>query len=113
MVAMAELAHGDLAVLIPQSEDLSNNIDYRASTIGVSTQCRPLTVHCKLNGAGPGGRYTQFNCTNNFWGMLGKPPNITTVINAKAEDPDLPPMAFKPVQSLQYGFFTEIGRAHV
>jgi hypothetical protein len=109
MVAMAELTHGDLAVLIPQSENLPNNIDYRASTIGVSTQCRPLTAHCKMNGAGPGGQYTQFNCTNNFWGMLGKPPNITTVTNSKAEDPDLPPIAFKPVQSLQYAFFTDPG----
>ena len=109
MVAMPRLTHGDLAVLTPQMESLPNNVDYRASAIGVSTQCRPLTVHCNMQDAGPGGQYTQFNCTGAFWGLLGKPPNVTTVTNSKAEDPDLPPMAFKPLQSLQYAFFTDPG----
>ena len=109
MDAVTELTPSDLAILIPQVETLPNNVDYRASTIGVSTQCRPLTAQCKMHADGPGGDYTQFNCTNNFWGLLGKPANVTTVTQSKAEDPDLPPMAFKPLQSLQYAFFTDPG----
>jgi hypothetical protein len=107
IVAEPDLRHGDLAVLIPQIDTLPSNIDYRASTIGVSTQCRPMTSQCKMQTVGPSGQYTQFNCTDNFWGVLGKPPNVTTVTQAKAEDPDLPPMAFKPSQSLQYAFFID------
>jgi hypothetical protein len=107
IVAEPHLRHSDLAILIPQIDTRPNNIDYRASTIGVSTQCRPMTSQCHMKTVGPSGRHTQFNCTDNFWGVLGKPPNVTTVTQAKAEDPDLPPMAFKPSQSLQYAFFTD------
>jgi len=107
IVAEPDLRHGDLAVLIPQTDTRPDNIDYRASTIGVSTQCRPMTSQCHMKTVGPSGQHTQFNCTDGFWGVLGKPPNVTTVTEAKAEDPDLPPMAFKPSQSLQYAFFTD------
>jgi hypothetical protein len=63
-----------------------------------------------MKAVGPGGVNTQFNCTDNFYGVLGKPPNVTTVTaSLKAEDPDLPPMAFKPSQGLQYAFFTNPG----
>jgi hypothetical protein len=109
LVTKSELSHGDLAVLIPQLETIPDDVDYRGSTIGVSTQCQPFTARCKMQAAGPGGQFTQFNCTDNFWGLLGKPSNVTTVTNSKAEDPDLPPMAFKPSQSLQYAFFTDAG----
>jgi hypothetical protein len=107
IVAEPDLPHGDLAVLIPQTDTRPNNIDYRASTIGVSTQCRPMTSQCHMRTVGPSGQHTQFNCTEGFWGVLGKPPNVSTVTEVKAEDPDLPPMAFKPSQSLQYAFFTD------
>jgi hypothetical protein len=111
IVAEPDLRHGDLAVLIPQIDTLPNNIDYRASTIGVSTQCQPMTSQCNMQTVGPSvgtsRQYTQFNCTESFWGLLGRPPNVTTVTQAKAEDPHIPPMAFKPSQSLQYAFFID------
>jgi len=107
IVAEPDLPHGDLVVLIPRIDTRPNNIDYRASTIGVSTQCRPMTSQCNMQTIGPSGQHTQFNCTESFWGVLGKPPNVTTVAHAKAEDPDLLPMAFKPSQSLQYAFFAD------
>jgi hypothetical protein len=107
IVADPDLRHGELALLIPQVDTRPNNVDYRTSTIGVSTQCRPMTSQCNMRTIGPSGQHTQFNCTDSFWGVLGKPPNVTTVAHAKADDPDLPPMAFKPSQSLQYAFFMD------
>ena len=104
MVAKPEVTLVDLTMLIPRVHALPNNASYRASTIEFSTHCRPLTTQCERQAAGRRGQFTYFNCIDNFGGLLGTPPNVTTIANSKAEDPDLPPMAFKPLQSLQYAF---------
>ncbi|RMZ82345.1 hypothetical protein DV738_g1784, partial [Chaetothyriales sp. CBS 135597] len=101
-----------LAVMIPNPARLSTESDFRASTIGVSTQCRlvpPAVCHMtpiaeseddldKIN--------TQFNCSDNFFGVLGLWPNISSADGTKAIDPNLSPLAFKPATNLQYAFFT-------
>jgi hypothetical protein len=87
-----------LALLTPQ--DVSANIDFRASTIGVSAHCRPITTACALRSTGPRGSYAGFNCSENFWGVLNETPLSDN--NATAVDPDVPPLAFKSSKNLQY-----------
>lgn len=87
-----------VALLTPQ--DVSANIDFRASTIGVSAHCRPITTECALRPTGPQGSYASFNCSENFWGVLNETPLLSN--NASAIDPDVPPLAFKSSKNLQY-----------
>lgn len=87
-----------LALLTPQ--DVNANIDFRASTIGLSSYCRPITTECALRPTGPQGSYASFNCSENFWGVLNKTPLSDN--NATAIDPDVPPLAFKTSKNLQY-----------
>jgi hypothetical protein len=81
------------------AHDVSAAIDFRASTIGVSSHCRPITTGCSLQPTGPQGSYAKFNCSENFWGILNKTPLSDN--NATAVDPDVPPLAFKNSKNLQ------------
>lgn len=101
------LTHGNLAIVLTQPTILSSYVDFTASTIGVSTQCRPMTPECDMRVGGDGGYHTQFNCTSGFWGTLGKAPNITelTLSSDKAWDPYTPGMNWKPSSNLQYGCY--------
>ena len=105
----------DMAVLLPQTLTLPGNVDFEATTIGVSTNCRPITSACDLRVAKDDPYHTEFNCSENFWGVLGKAPNITelTLTYTKATDPDLPGMNFKPSPSLQYGFYANDGLSKI
>ncbi|RMZ81683.1 hypothetical protein DV737_g2356, partial [Chaetothyriales sp. CBS 132003] len=49
---------------------------------------------------------TQFNCSDNFFGVLGLSPNISSADGTKAIDPNLSPLGFKPAVNLQWAFFT-------
>src|SRR5436305_8198581 len=44
----ASLPRGDLAVLYPAVGVVSSSIDYRARTLGVSTQCQLMTPICRI-----------------------------------------------------------------
>ncbi|RMD39668.1 hypothetical protein DV735_g5465, partial [Chaetothyriales sp. CBS 134920] len=101
-----------LAIMIPNPARLSTETDFRASTIGVSTQCQlvPPTV-CNMTPIAESEDdldkiNTQFNCSDNFFGVLGLWPNISSADGTKAIDPNLSPLAFKPAVNLQYAFFT-------
>jgi hypothetical protein len=107
-ISNPELPHGDLALLMPQMQSVPATIDFRSSTIGVSTQCQPITSECDMRIANPGvGTHTGFNYSSGFFGVLGKSPNISEFITGFSPDPDLPPLGFKPAPNLQYGFFTD------
>ena len=109
LVSSPELAHGDLALLMPRMQNLPPDIDFRASTVGVSTQCYPITSKCDMRITNPGGLdHTRFNCSNGFFGVLGKSPNISE-LSGFSPDPDVPSLAFKPAPNLQYGFFSDSG----
>lgn len=82
------------------SQDVSADIDFRASTIGVSSHCRPMPTECALRPSGPQGSYTSFNCSENFWGVFNKTPLSDN--NATLIDPDVPPLAVKTSKNLQY-----------
>ena len=103
LVSAGGLDEGDLAILVPQA--LPAEVDYRASTIGISTQCTPITSRCSME-TNLTTYYTSFNCSNGLYGTLGKSPNISELSSATA-DPSLPPLGFKPAPNLQYGFFTD------
>ena len=81
---------GNIAVLLPKTQDLSPYVDYRASTIGISTQCKPITPSCNFGVWGPKDLYSGFFCSPQFWGSLG-------VSNSNASVPgiDYPALAFR------------------
>jgi hypothetical protein len=97
VVDIAEKQYSTLALLTAQG--VATNVDYRTSSIGVSAQCSPITSKCAMKSSGPDGAYTNFNCSENFWGVMGEAPLQAT--NASAIDPDVPPLAFKWSQNLQ------------
>ena len=96
----AEFARGDLAILVPH--DKSSKLDFHASTIGVSSQCTPITKECDLRVSNQGGGlYTLFNCSNGFWGVLGKAPQINELDGLIEMSPDIPPLGYKPAANMQ------------
>jgi hypothetical protein len=103
LISADGLVAGDLAILVPQ--DPPAEVDYRASTIGISTQCTPITSRCSMK-TNLTSLYTSFNCSSGLYGTLGKSPNINEISSSRA-DPQLPPLGFKPAPDVQYGFFTD------
>lgn len=95
------LLHGDVALLVPQSQSFSQDVDFRASTIGVSSQCIPITADCDMRYDAQYSSHTLFNCSDNFWGVLGKSPNISEVNGAFYPAPYVPPLGYKPAPNLQ------------
>lgn len=104
-IANPDLADGDLAVLYPVRNTSLSRIDYRAGTIGVSTQCKFMTQACKITYLS--NILTQFNCSDTFFGILGKPANISYDLYSKPQDPDVPGLAWKVSPSLQYAFYSD------
>ncbi|KAK4940978.1 hypothetical protein LTR10_019022 [Elasticomyces elasticus] len=98
--------HGNAVILLPQTANVSPYQDYRATTAAVVTTCTPITSECEWKTLGPQDLYSQFNCTNNFYGILGMPPNITQAGNM-LDDSNVPTLGFKPSSTLQYSFFMD------
>ena len=101
IVKDSRLSQGDLAILNPSTPSLPPDVDYRAETIGVSSQCHPITTQCDMRQGGPDNIYTLFNCSEWFWGVLGKAPNISEITGLKADDPNVPLLGYKPAPNLQ------------
>jgi hypothetical protein len=91
---------GDIAMLLPQSSTLSPFVDYRASTIGISTHCKPITDKCDFGVRGTNDAYSGFSCSPYFYGVLGKPAVVAND-STTTDDPDIPPLAFKLSPNLQ------------
>ena len=104
-VSAADLPRGDLAVLYPATGAVPPHVDYRASTLAVSTQCQLMTPICKIKHISS--ILTQFNCSDTFFGVLGKPANISYDMFSKAQDPDVPGLAWKISPSLEYLFYSD------
>ncbi|EXJ95159.1 hypothetical protein A1O1_00278 [Capronia coronata CBS 617.96] len=96
----------NVALLLPQSDHLSPFRDFQTQTAGVITTCAPISSECQWKSWGPSESYSQFNCSNAFWGVLGKAANITNT-GALISDIDVPPLGFKPGAALQYGFYMD------
>jgi hypothetical protein len=95
-------ARGDVATLLPQTQTLSPYVDYRASTVGVATNCTLISEKCNFKVGGPDDSYSYFNCSPNFWGILGKRP-IMSELDGVSPDPNVSALAFKPAPNIQYG----------
>ncbi len=101
------LENADLAVLVPQTANVPLEVDYRGSTIGVSTQCSIITKDCNPLRLGERGFDTQFNCSEAFYGVLGIQPLVSNSgdnLN-QTVDPNVPPLDWKPFMNLQYGYY--------
>jgi hypothetical protein len=105
LVQDATLENADLAILIPQWQSIPLELDFHATTVGVSTQCSLITTHCNARRIGSDDTETQFNCSDSFYGVLGLQPVLSDSDNAT--DPNVPPLNWKQVQNLQYGFYTD------
>jgi hypothetical protein len=95
------LLRGDVALLVPHSQSFSQDVDFRASTIGVSSQCISITRDCEMRYGTQYPYHTLFNCSDNFWGVLGKSPNISEVDGTFYPTPYIPPLGYKPAPNLQ------------
>lgn len=94
-----------LSILLPNSAQVPNATEYRAKTIGVSTQCQPITKSC--NPTANNGTYTQFNCSDSFRGIINKAPVKPADQYFTIADPDTPPLNLKPTAYLQVGIFED------
>lgn len=96
-----------VALLIPQHAGLNPLRDFRAETAGIVTTCTPITnTKCRWIDGNPLENYSQFNCSDNFWGILGKKMVIDDTGTALA-DPDVPVLGFKPSSGMQYAYFKD------
>ncbi|KAK5238573.1 hypothetical protein LTR47_000316 [Exophiala xenobiotica] len=105
------LENGDLLVLMPQTTEIPPNVDYQATTVGVSTQCLPSTGQCHVRMSGgvtSADSFVMFNCTNNFRGVLGASPNISsdTVLWVHT-DSTTPDFNVKSDRNFQYACFSD------
>lgn len=93
------------AIIAPAADSVPINVDFRATTIGVSTECAFITPICDFRYQSsalndPAAYLTVFNCSNAFYGVLGKPPIVNPGFSTLAGDPDLCPLCYKPGSSL-------------
>jgi hypothetical protein len=102
-VENSDLAPQALAILAPATTVVPMSIDFRANSIGVSTECSFITPSCDFRTEAefpnPDSFYTIFNCSNSFYGVLGEPAKLADGIT-NAGDPDVPPLCFKPSANL-------------
>ncbi|KAK5047531.1 hypothetical protein LTR84_006628 [Exophiala bonariae] len=96
----------DVVLLIPKSSTLSPFVDYRASTIGITTSCEPITDKCQFGVWGANDAYSGFYCSPYFYGVLGKTAIIAND-STTTDDPDIPPLSSKISPNLQIAFFTD------
>lgn len=95
----------DLSILLPPSQRVPNTTDYRATTLGVSAQCRPITDKCNPRYPDNTSVLTVFNCSEQFRGVNGQAPVIPMNVSFTTLDPDTPPLVVKRSAYLQFGFF--------
>lgn len=86
----------EMSVILPRTTKLSPYQDFRASTIGITTTCKPITQKCNLQAVSTNSKYTSFNCTPNLWGVIGKTANTSVY------DPDYTPLSIKIGSNMVY-----------
>lgn len=100
----------ELGIIVPAQ--VPSNVDFRASTYGLCTECDYITKQCAMHFASedvddPMSYWTIFNCSESFYGVLGKNPVI--VDSLTANDSDIPLLGFKPFLRLQVGYHIDPG----
>jgi len=99
-----------VALLIPQPSTLSPFRDFRAETAGVRMTCEAVTnTQCNWTDGVLGEEtFSQFNCSDNFYGILGKMANFDDSGHV-IDDPNVPILATKPGSVIQYAYFQDRG----
>lgn len=97
-----------VALLIPQPSTLSPFRDFRAETAGVVMTCEAVTnTQCNWTDGVLGEEtFSQFNCSDNFYGILGKMANFGDSGHV-IDDPNVPILATKPGSVIQYAYFQD------
>lgn len=106
-VSQVQSIDSDLSILLPYSSRVPNNTDYRATTLGVSIGCRPVTDTCQPRYLNEISDRTVFNCTDEFRGVIGEAPMMPLNASFTILDPDTPPLSFKTSAYLQFGFYRD------
>lgn len=92
-----------IAIVMPRSENIPTNLQFRARSIGIRTTSRLITDACDFHLTGPSNEYWAFNCSAGFWGILGKQPG--TIIEPTPSDQSV--LTYKPTDSLLFSFFLD------
>ena len=101
------LSNEDLLMLLPSEGSRLWQLDYSATTLGVGTKCTPITNKCNMRTATveTSGCF-QFNCTDDFWGVLGGQGSLDQ--SWVVHDPDIPPFSIKDAGGgIQFGYYTD------
>lgn len=111
-VVTPDLQHGDLLVLMSGEKETPVDLDYRASTLGVSTQCQPMTRKCQFRNMTRTRGDSEFpmagfNCTENFWGVLLDADMPSNSSNWVTQSPDIAPFSVHDFFTLAYGYFSD------
>jgi len=96
-----------LSILLPPSQRIRNTTDYRATTFGVSGQCKPITHKCNARFLDNTSIRSVFNCSDHFYGVNGQSPVQPLNQTFTILDPDTPPLVIKRSSYLQFGFFQD------
>ena len=103
-VKVSELDASRMAVLTPSSAFAPSNVDFRASSIGVTTECSYITTSCRMRYMAefpdPNTYKTVFNCSTGFYGVLGEIAQLSDG-SMPAGDSNVPSLCFKPAPILQ------------
>lgn len=103
---MEELPGTDIAYLTASDQSISTGTDFQATTIGISTTCELVPPSsCAMASWGPTEVYTNFSCSDMFYGTIGKPPNVSDVSSVRVPDAYRSFLMYKPAQNLMYTFF--------
>lgn len=98
----------DIAYLTPSDLSIATGTDFHATTVGISTTCDLVPApRCDMASWGPLDVYTNFSCSDMFYGTVGKPPNVSDVTSVRVPDAYRSFLMYKPAQNLMYTFFND------
>lgn len=106
-ISQIQNLNSELSIIRPNSARVLNGIEYEATTVGISAECRPITGICRPDRLKDVLTYTMFNCSDTFHGIIGKAPVNPINQYFTNKDPDTPPLNLKPSPYLQFGFYQD------
>lgn len=96
------------AYLLPSAHEPPDRTNYQAETVGVATGCELIPPEiCNLTQWGGSNAYTSFNCSPQFWGVLGMQPVFSPVFGSRPVSQYLSFLAVNPSANLIYNYFAD------
>lgn len=98
-----------IAYLLPEITSIPEGINYQATTLGVAAQCFLIPpTSCNLTRWGPNGAfYTNFNCSSQFYGILGMPPLNNAINTVQTVSSNTSFLMINQNANLFYNYFTD------